>query len=110
MTPLYISSETAEAVTSSWLSAVDMIAARIPHRNMPPMNTSTTLPSNICWMALMNTTSDLPEAMRSSLRKPLATRPKNEAAPSDRMTHTMAMMRDFLTSLSLLMAMKRMMM
>ena len=60
ITPLYISSETAEAVTSSWLSAVDMIAARIPQRKMPPMKISTPLLEKISWIRRMKAVSLLP--------------------------------------------------
>ena len=37
-----------EAQTRSWESAVDIMAARIPQRNKPPIKIKTILPSKIC--------------------------------------------------------------
>ena len=102
--PLYISSETAEAVTRSCESAVDIIAARIPQRKIPPMKMRMKLPSKIWRIVLINTVS-LVVLSRVSFKKPLAKIPKNEAAPSERITQTIAMILDFLTSASDLIAM-----
>ena len=45
---LKISFDAEEAQTRSWESAVDIMAARIPQRNKPPIKIKTMLPSKIC--------------------------------------------------------------
>ena len=96
--PLKISSATLEALTNSWESAVDMIAARIPQRNNPAMNGARISTVNTFLIISINTFSLLP--FTSSGRYALPRVPINTANPRDNATQLMAVALDLVISFS----------
>ena len=98
---MYISSDTEDAVTKSCESAVDIIAARIPHRKIPATNGNAYCFVNKCVIILMNTFSAesapaLPST--SGYRYALPTTPMMQAKVKDNATQTIAIPLDLFNS------------
>ena len=106
----YKSSDAADAVTRSCESAVDIIAARIPQRKIPPINGSPRWLENSLLIISINTLSEedapfSPSTVGSRYARPII--PIKHAAVRERISHTIAIALDFFNSFSLFTAMKR---
>ena len=94
-----------EAVTSSWESAVDMIAAKIPHNSRPPMKGMPSRLVKTSPIISINTFSGLLMGLPRKNARPIA--PRKQAEDKEITTHAIATLRDLRTSSSFLIAIKR---
>ena len=106
----YKSSDAADAVTRSCESAVDMIAARIPQRKIPPINGNARSVENSLLIISINTLSaeeapSSPSTAGSRYARPIT--PIKQAAVSERISHTIAITLDFFNSFSFFTAINR---
>ena len=102
--------ETLDAAASIWLSAVDMVAARIPAR-IRPASTAASTPCCAMRLAMRTMRVSLEEPLRNSsapaLVMPRPTTPMTMEAVMAMTTHTLAMRRLSTSFFSSSMAMKR---
>ena len=102
--------ETLDAAASIWLSAVDMVAARMPAR-IRPASTAARMPCCAMRFAMRTMTVSLEEPLRYSsapaLVMPRPTMPMMMEAVMAMTTHTLAMRRLSTSFFSSSMAMKR---